>query len=103
MTAQPMGYMIQFDVKPGREADFRAAVDPVLDAMREEAGFVYSALTRDAETPDRFVLFEIWSDHDDVMNVQLKRPYRAPMDAALEDILSSPRGVSMLHPLRTDT
>lgn len=103
MARQSMTYIVEFDLKPGREEAFRKALDPVLDEMRGEESFLYAALSRDAENPNRFVLFESWSDHDDVINVQLRRPYRDAMNSALEDVLAAPRALSVLQPLRTDS
>lgn len=101
-TKTPMTYVITFDVKPGQAERFRAVIDPVLDAIRGEDGVIYTSLNRDLENENRFLLFETWSDHDDVMTVQLQRPYRAEMNAAFEDILINPQEVAVWQPLRAD-
>ena len=102
MTKTSMTYVVTFDVKPDQVERFRAVLDPVLDAMRSEEGFVYAALNCDVQVENRFLLYETWADHDDVMNVQLKRPYRDEMNAALEEILAAPRAVTLWRPLRAD-
>lgn len=102
MAKTSVTYVVSFEIRPGQEARFRAALDPVLDAMRDEESFVSSALGRDAANENRFLLHETWSDEDDVTNVQLKRPYRDAMNAALDEILARPREVTVWRPLRSD-
>jgi quinol monooxygenase YgiN len=99
----PVAYVITFALKPGRAADFLALLAPVLDAMRHEAGFISAVLHRDPENADRFMLYETWADHDDVMNVQVHRDYRQAYWAALPGLLARPREAQIWRPLRGDT
>lgn len=95
-------YVITFHVKPDQLERFRALLDPVLDAMRHEETFVSAALHVDAEQPTLFQLHETWTDREDVLNVQLNRPYRAAWHAAIDDLLTQPRDIRTWQLLRTD-
>lgn len=95
-------YVITFELKPGRAGEFRALLDPVLDAMRHEAGFINAVLHRDPEDPDRFLLYETWRDHDEVVAVEVKRPYRQAYWDGLPALLARPREVQVWRPIRGD-
>jgi len=101
-TAGNVTYVITLEVKPGREADFLALLTPVLDAMRHEASFVECVLHRDPENPSRFLLYETWRSHEDVVNVQIHRPYRRAYHDALPELLARPREVRVWRPMRRD-
>jgi quinol monooxygenase YgiN len=77
-------------------------LEPVLDAMRLETTFVRAALHVDPDNRNRFQLHETWTDPDDVINVQLKRPYRSDWHAALDELLAQPRDIAAWRPLRAD-
>ena len=64
---------------------------PVLDAMRHETTFVSAALHRSPDDPTSFMLYEVWADRGDLVNVQMKRDYRATYEAQLPDLLQEPR------------
>lgn len=89
-------------VKPGREAAFLDLLAPVLDAMRREATFINAILHRDPEDPTRFLLYETWADRQDLLEVQMRRPYRDAYWAALPELLAAPREVAVWTPLRAD-
>lgn len=69
-------YVITFQVRPDQRERFRALLDPVLDAMRHEATFEGASLHVDPDDENRFQLHETWKDRQDVLEVQLTRPYR---------------------------
>ena len=95
-------YQITFDIQPGKRADFLALLTPVLDAMRHEPSFVSAQLFQDPEASDRLRLIETWSDHEEVITVQIHRPYRAAYMAALPELLNHPRHIEVWKPLRAD-
>ena len=70
--------------------------------MRCEDNFRQAILHRDPEIPGRFMLYEAWADHEDVVNVQMNRPYRQAYHDALPSLLASPRIVSTWSPMRAD-
>lgn len=95
-------YLIQFDVRPGQRERFLVLLTGVLDTMRNEPMFVDATFHADHQDAHRFLLHETWRDHQDVLNVQLARPYREAWHAALPELLVKPRQVSMWTPLRCD-
>lgn len=99
-SSGPVVYIITVELKPGRAAEFFALVEPVLDAMRHEESFIDAVLHRDPETPDRFMLYETWADHDEVMRVQIHRAYRQAYWTGLPALLARPREVRIWRPLR---
>ena len=92
-------YVITFHVRSGQRERFLELLTPVLDAMRHETTFMRATLHVDPEQADRFQLHETWTDRDNVMNIQLNRPYRAEWHAALEDLLEHPREIFVWKPV----
>ncbi len=95
-------YLIECDVKPEERERFLALLNGVLDAMRHETTFVTATLHVHPENENRFLLHETWQSHEDVLAVQLARPYREEWHAALPDLLDGERNISMWQPLRND-
>lgn len=101
-TARGVSFVVTLHVKPGRHDAFLRLLTPVLDAMRHEATFINAVLHRDPDDPTRFMLYETWADLDDVVQVQLARPYRRAYHDALPSLLREERGISVWQPLRAD-
>ena len=95
-------YLITGIVKPEQRECFLVMLDELLDTMRHEENFVNATLHSDPEDPCRFLLHETWVDHQDVLDVQLNRPYRQAWHEALPELLAQPREVSIWQPLRVD-
>lgn len=95
-------YVIEFYVRPERKRRFDELLNGVLDAMRHEEMFVSAALAVDEQDPNHVLLHETWVDHQDVLDVQLGKPYRAEYHAELPDLLQRDRIISMWRPLRQD-
>lgn len=98
----PVTAVLVLRVKSGREAEFLDLLTPVLDAMRREATFRNAILHRDPEDPTRFLLYETWADRQDLIEVQMRRPYRDAYWARLPELLAAPREVGVWTPLRAD-
>lgn len=98
----PETYVITFHVKADQVERFRSLLDPVLDAMRHETTFVRATLHVDPERHNVFQLHETWTDRDDVLNIQLHRPYRQEWHNALDDILVEPRQIAIWTVVRAD-
>jgi quinol monooxygenase YgiN len=98
----PVTYLIQFEVIPEQRARFLSLLNAVLDAMRNEATFHEAILHQDPQDEDRLMLYETWEDHEDVLQIQLQRPYRHAFHEALPSVLRQPRQVSIWLPLRAD-
>lgn len=97
-----VAYIVQLDVQPEQVDRFMGLLAGVLDAMRHEENFREAILHHDPEIPGRFMLYEAWVDHEDVLEVQLHRPCRQAYHDALPSVLASPRSFSVWRPLRTD-
>jgi quinol monooxygenase YgiN len=98
----PITYLIAFDVRPEQRERFLSMLGEVLDAMRGEPMFHEAILHHDPASENRFMLYETWESHEDVMEVQVKRPYRDRWHAALPELLAAPRDISMWEPMRAD-
>ena len=98
----PVTYLIVFDVLPAKRTEFLAHLEGLLDAMRHEAAFREAILHRDPDSEDRFMLYETWESHQDVVDVQLARPYRQAWHDALPTLLQCERAISIWQPLRSD-
>jgi quinol monooxygenase YgiN len=95
-------YVIDFHVRPDQRTRFLTLLEGVLDAMRSEPMFREAILHRDPASDNRFMLYETWEDQDDVLTVQLHRPYRQAWHAALPSLLERDRVISMWQPMRAD-
>jgi len=95
-------YVIVFHVRPAEEDRFLALLTGVLDAMRDEPMFEQAILHRDPASVHRYMLYETWRSHQDVLDVQLHRPYRAAWHEALGELLASDREISVWESLRED-
>ncbi|MBD2745885.1 antibiotic biosynthesis monooxygenase [Microvirga sp. BT688] len=95
-------YLIKFDVVPEQRDRFLSLLNGVLDAMRSEPMFHQAVLHQDPESKNRFMLYETWESHEDVLSVQLNRPYREAYHQALPELLREERDISIWEPLRAD-
>ncbi len=96
-------YSVQFDVVPAERDRFLTLLDGVLDAMRHEPMFLQATLHEDPENVKRLFLVETREDHDDdVVERPLHRPYRQTFHAALPDVLTQPRTVTVWRIRRAD-
>lgn len=98
----PVTYVIRFDIRPGERDRFLTLLNGVLDAMRHEPMFHDAMLHADPDNEHHMMLYETWEDHVDVLEIQLKRPYREAWHAALPELLAKPRDISIWHPIRSD-
>ena len=95
-------YLIQFQVVPEQRGRFLQLLTGVLDAMRGEPAFHEAILHRDPQSEHRFMLYETWESHEDVLNVQLHRPYRRAWHDALPALLQQDRDITIWEPMRAD-
>lgn len=98
-----IAYVIEFTVRPGERERFLRLITGVLDAMRHEATYRSATLHEDPDDPLRFLLHEVWADHDNVVRVQLGRPYRREWHEALPEILEGDRRIGMWRPISSAT
>lgn len=95
-------YLIEFNVKPRERERFLALLNSVLEAMRHEETFLDCALHADPADESHFMLHETWQTHEDVVDVQLGRPYREAWHEALPHLLGAERRISIWNKLRSD-
>lgn len=81
---------------------FLVLLDGVLDAMREEPNFIEITFHVDPAKQDHFFLRETWADHDEVVQNQLRKSYRASFHAALPEVLEREREIAIWTTLRSD-
>jgi len=98
----PVTYVIEFQVMPAERGRFLELLYGVLDAMRREPAFHEAVLHQDPGSAHRFMLYETWESHGDVLNVQLQRPYRRAWHEALPTLLQQERDITMWEPIRAD-
>lgn len=98
----PVTYIIKFQVVPERSGEFLGLLEGVLDAMRDEPRFHEAILHKDPTCETRFMLYETWEDHEDVLNVQLQRSYRQTWHEALPQLLEEERDITIWEPIRSD-
>jgi autoinducer 2-degrading protein len=96
-------YVIGFQVVPAQTSRFLELLNGVLDAMRSEPMFHQAVLHRDPQSEHRFMLYETWESHEDVLSVQLHRPYRGAWHDALPTLLEQDRDITIWKPIRADT
>ncbi len=101
-NAQDETYIIRFSLLPGKEQEFLLLLQEVLDAMRHETTFVNAVLHRNPDAPGSYLLYETWRDRQDVLNVQVHRPYRQRFWDALPQLLATPRDIEVWQPVRGD-
>jgi len=95
-------YLIRFDVVPEQRGRFLTLLNAMLDAMRFETTFREAVLHRDPQSEYRYMLYETWESHEDVIAVQLNRPYRQAWHDALPELLRVPRDITVWEPIRAD-
>jgi quinol monooxygenase YgiN len=94
--------IVHLHVKAGMQDEFLQLLTPVLDCMRHENTFISAVLHRSPDDATIFMLYEVWADRDDLINVQMKREYRSAYEARLADLLREPRRAEVWQRLRAD-
>jgi quinol monooxygenase YgiN len=97
-----VAYTIEFEVRPGERERFLSLLGDVMRAMSREETYRGAMLHEDPERPLHFLLHEVWADHDEVVDVQLHRPYRAEWHAALPEIIVGERRIGIWRPIETE-
>jgi quinol monooxygenase YgiN len=98
----PVTYVIKFKTVPERRDEFLERLTAVLDAMKHEPTYHGAVLHRDPGDENSFLLYETWESHEEVLKVQLDRPYRAAWHAALPHILEGEREIGIWEPIKAD-
>lgn len=95
-------FYVEFNVKPECVEQFLKGATGVIEAMSKEDTFVNTYLHRDANDPNRFTMYERWTEAsmEDFMKNQVQgKSYRDEYEAYLPDLLASPRAFTVLEPI----
>jgi quinol monooxygenase YgiN len=98
----PITYVIKFKVVPARRDEFLERLRRLLDTMKHESMYHAAVLHRDPGSENSFLLYETWESHEDVLKVQLLRPYRAEWHAMLPELLEAEREIGIWEPIKAD-
>jgi quinol monooxygenase YgiN len=102
IARRPVTFVITFNIKPDHQDEFHTLLGEVLDAMRNEPTFINAVLHRDAQDPQKVMLYETWADYDDVVNTQIQREYRKPYWDRLPELLVETQRIETWYPMRGD-
>ena len=94
-------FTVEFNVKPEAKDEFLASLNQVVENMAKEETFVLSYLHRDVNDPNKFVIYERWSEpsFEDFLKNQLQgKRYRDDYEAKISEWLVKDRGISVLDP-----
>lgn len=94
-------FTVEFNVKPEAKDEFLASLNQVVESMAKEETFVLSYLHQDVSDPNKFVIYERWSEpsFDAFVENQLKgKRYRDDYEAKISEWLVKERGISVLEP-----
>jgi quinol monooxygenase YgiN len=58
--------VVMFDVRSGKEIQFQAALERVLESTSRAKGFLRCDRYRDPADPRRYLLHEVWTDGSDL-------------------------------------
>ena len=91
-------YIIKFNVVPDQRGRFLELIGGVIANMRSETTFHFAELHQDPASPNRFMLYETWESHEDVLEVQLARQYREEWHRSLPELLVEDREIEIWGP-----
>lgn len=97
--SRPFTILAEFEAQPGRGDAVRAAIldSQVIRLTRLEPGCAAYDLYRDADSPDRLVLFERWRDLA-ALTDHLATAHFAAVGVALAGLLAKPPAIRILTP-----
>jgi quinol monooxygenase YgiN len=89
---EKFGFFVHFDVKPGKEPEFRNVLDLLLDTMSTETRFVNYFLLQHQQVANRFMIYETWlGTPDEFSKTEMPRSYRQQYETAVQEVLARPR------------
>jgi quinol monooxygenase YgiN len=98
--AQPFALVVELQALDGRGDDLVAAIKKCgsIIASRKEAGCAVYDISRDLDSPDHFVVYEIWHDLP-ALEKHLATPHFNAVAAALDGLLIGAPVVRVLTPI----
>lgn len=100
--AKDIVFTVEFNIKPQYREEFLNSLTALITAMSKEETFVYTYLHQDNENPDKFMIYECWSESsfNDFIENQLKgKRYRDDYESKIDEWSSIPRKISIHKPL----
>lgn len=95
-------FTVEFNIKPESKQEFLASLTQLAGEMAKEETFVSTYLHQDSQDPNKFLIYERWSEPDmkAFVNNQLSgKAYREDYEARLPGWSSEPRKISVLEPM----
>lgn len=95
-------FTVEFNVKPEAKDEFLASLNQVIENMAKEETFVLSYLHQDVNDPNKFLIYERWSEPSFeafVKNQLQGKRYRDDYEAKISEWLVKDRGISVLEPV----
>ena len=95
-------FTVEFNVKSEARDEFLTSLNEVVENMAKEETFVVSYLHQDVNDPNKFVIYERWSEptFESFVEKQLKgKRYRDDYEACINDWLVKERGITVLEPM----
>lgn len=98
--AQPFALAVELQALDGRGDEVVAAIKKCgsIIASRKEAGCAVYDISRDLDSPDHFVVYEIWRDLP-ALESHLATPHFTAVAGVLGDLLVGPPVVRVLTPI----
>jgi len=102
--SRPFVILAELEAQTGRGDDVSAAIRQthVVAHTRSETGCLAYDLARDADAPDRFVVYECWRDLA-ALEAHLSTPHFAAVGEALGELLAGAPVVRILTPVHAAT
>lgn len=88
--------VVNFDVKPGAEAEFEQVFRRSVTCSRQEPGNILFNVHKVLGTERSYVLYEIWRD-EAAVNFHFAQPYTVALFSMFERNLARPLSESGLH------
>lgn len=96
-----VAFLVYLPVKSQARERMRQMMFEVLEAMSSEPDFINTWSHEDLDDPDLIVNYETWAcTREEFLSRHLAKPYRQSLEAALLEMLSAPRRLVFLKPLR---
>ncbi len=103
-TSRPFTLIVDLEAQAGRGDDVAAAIrhTRVVELSQSEPGCFAYEIVRDADAPDRFVVYERWCDLA-ALEAHVLMPHFAAAGESLGGLLACAPGVRVLMPLQEVT
>lgn len=98
-SANDLVFMVEFNIKPEYKEDFLNSLTVLAEEMAKEETFVVTYLHQDVNDPNKFIIYERWSEPsmEAFMKNQLQaKRYRDDYETHLPNWSSQPRKITVL-------